>query len=77
MATTSKRYGLTNEEILKLLQSLDSDSSFDLSDNESVEEYKPQASEILTESGSSLDNDDKKSTETTTKKSKSGVKWSL
>ena len=39
MATTS------NEETLTLLQSIDSDTSFGLNDNESIEGYQPQASE--------------------------------
>ena len=42
MATTSKRGWLTNEEVLTLLQSKDSDTSFDLNDNESIEDYQPQ-----------------------------------
>ena len=82
MATTSKRFGLTNEEILSLLQSINYGTSFDLSDNISIKDCKPQSSEILTESDFSSDNDnknstDKLSTEKATKKYKSGIKWSL
>ena len=62
MAITSKRGWLTNEEVLTLLQFIDSDTSFDLNENESIENYQPQASELLTESNSRSDNDDENST---------------
>ena len=36
--------------------------SFDLNENESIENYQPQASELLTESDFRSDNDDENST---------------
>ena len=69
------------EEILILIESIDSDTLFNLSDNESIENYQPQASELLTESDSRFDNDDEnwtgKSSTMTTIKSMLGVEWSL
>ena len=62
MAINSKRGWLTNEEVLTLLQFIDSDTSFDLNENESIENYQPQASELLTESDFRSDNDDENST---------------
>ena len=68
MATTSKRFGLTNK-ILSLLHFIGFDISFDLSDNESIEDYQPQASSDNVDENST----DKSSTETTTMKSMSGI----
>ena len=49
MATSSKSGGLNNEKKFKPVPLfIDSDTSFDLSNNESIEDYQPQASELLT-----------------------------
>ena len=56
MTTSSKKGELINEEILSLFQSIDSDTLFDPNNNESIADYQPQASELLTEYSSHIDN---------------------
>ena len=56
---------------MSLIQSIDSDTSFDANDNKSIEDNQPQKSELLTEFDSKSDNDDENSSD------KSGVEWSL